>query len=366
MSGEIKDQLSVGEISEMLRRDADSVARALLPRGAYEMGNREWRCTGSNSPTGTAISVYVGSGPKQGVCGFWNEAKEGGDLINLYQKVNNCSPREAVAWAKEWLGIGPAPATRGNLAQQRRDLEKQRLARDEKRRRSAKNIRRLASGIWRSCRPLSAEGEVYLSGRGLDPAFAGTEIRFHPHLQHPTGQSFPALVGRVSIGERGVGIWRTYLKPTGEGKAPVDNPKLGLGDCIGGAVRIGGIWTEIGVTEGKETGIAVRQLIHKWTGKHMPVWAALSSSGMAGLIVPEGEVKMVRIFCDNDPVKFREDEMRQRAPSAGVAAAGRLAERLRAAGIEVHIHVPPVGMDWLDVLLANKAQQEPMALPMAA
>lgn len=354
MSGEIKDKLSIGEISELLRADADSIARALLPRGAYEMGNKEWRCTGSNSPTGNAISVYVGPGAKQGVCGFWNDAKKGGDLLDLYQMTNNCTKGEAVDWAKEWLGIGAAPATRRNLAQQRKELDQQRQEREEERERSVKSIRQAAARIWRSCSPLSAEALVYLAKRGLDASFAGPELRFHPYLQHPTGGVFPAIVARV-VGPdgRGIGIWRTFLKPTGEGKAPVENPKLGLGECGGGAVRIGGEWTEIAVAEGIETTIACRQLIKRWKGSDMPGWAALSSSGMAGLIVPES-VKVVHIFADNDPLKFgRDDSMRA---SAGITAAERLAERLRSRGITVHIHVPPIATDWLDVLRSMNAQ----------
>lgn len=355
MSGTIKDKLSIGEISEMLRPDADSIARALLPGGSYTLGGREWRCTGSSSPTGSAISVCVAPGPKQGVCGFWNEAVEGGDLIDLYQLTSNCTKGEAVEWAKEWLGIGDAPATRLNLAQRRKELEAHRLEREQEREQSAKDIRQAAARIWRSCRPLGAEGETYLRSRGLDPAFATSELRFHPYLQHPTGNVFPAIVARVlDVDGRGVGIWRTYLKPTGEGKAPVDNPKLGLGECGGGAVRIGGMWTEIGVTEGIETGVAVRQLIHKWSGQLKPVWPCLSSSGMAGLVVPEG-VKVLRIFADNDPVKFRDNIMR---PSAGITAAKRLAQRLRPSGVDVHIHLPPVGMDWLDVLRTVCAPRE--------
>ena len=369
MSGTIKDKLSVGEIAEMLKPDADAIARALLPRGSYVLGGREWRCTSLNSPTGSTISVHVGHGAKQGVCGFWNEAKEGGDLLNLYALVNNCDAREAVQWAKDWLGIEAAPATRLNLAQQRKELEAQRKQREAERENSAKYKRQVAARIWRSCGPLSAEALIYLAKRGVDSSFAGPELRFHPCLPHPTGGVFPTIVARVVDADgRGIGVWRTYLKPTGEGKAPVDNPRLGLGECSGGACRIGGNWTEIAVAEGFETTIASRQLIKKYTGKDMPGWAALSSSGMAGLIVPDG-VKVVHIFADNDPVKFRGDIAR---PSAGLSAAERLAERLRKQGVTVHIHVPPVGMDWLDVLGETNAGKLPSvisqteSLPIAA
>lgn len=353
---EISD-LSVGDLSELLRADADAIARSLLPAGRYEMGSTEWRCTGTNSPTGTTICVHVGSGDKQGICGFWNETPNGGDLIDLYQLIHGCSAREAVEWAKEWLGLDAAPATRLNMShRRRREIETGRKERAANQAQSVARRTASASQIWKQSIPLQGLGAVYLSSRGIDPKYAGTELRYHSSLSYPAGGVFPAVVARVSnIDGRGVGIWRIYLKPTGEGKAPVDNPKLGLGECLGGAVRIGNLWTEIGIAEGVETALACRHFIHKTTNTMMPVWAALSTSGMKAITLPP-EVRSVRIFADNDPIKFRSGKI---VPSSGLSAAKELATRLKAAGLVVRIQEPPSGLDWLDVL--NSVQNGKLA-----
>lgn len=350
MAGTIRD-LSVGDISSMLRSNADAIARSLLPGGRYESGGTEWRCTGTNSPTGTTICVHVGHGNKQGVCGFWNETPAGGDLLDLYQLVTGCSPRKSIEWAKEWLGIDDAPATRRNL----RDLSADKRRREDFSRYD-KQRASIAAKIWKSAGPLKAEGAVYLTKRGIDAVYAGTELRLIQFLSHPSGGTFPAIIARVSDENgKGVGIWRIYLKPTGDGKAPVENPKLGLGRCIEGAVRIGGIWTEIGIAEGIETALACRQLVHKATGVMMPVWAALSTAGMKAVKLPP-DIMSVRIYADNDPIKFRNGTIKL---SSGMTAASELADRLRAEGRKVRIEEPPVGFDWLDVL--NSVQKGQLA-----
>lgn len=348
----------------MLRHDADAVARSLLPGGRYEMGGREWRCTGTNSPTGYTICVFVGHGPKQGICGFWNEDQNGGDLIDLYQNIHGCNAKEAIEWAKGWLGIDNAPATRKTMsASRRKEIDARKKERE--RLESADRERRTASAaqIWKSSVKLTDQGVAYLAKRGIDQSYAGTELRLHRNLPYPTGGVFPAIIGRVSdVNAKGIGIWRIYLQPTGEGKAPVENAKLGLGAFIGGAVRIGGVWSEIGIAEGIETALACRQLMHRTTGTLMPVWASLSTAGMASIKLPP-EILSVRIFADNDAMKYRRGEIK---PSAGLTAANSLFERLKAEGRAVRIEQPPVNLDWLDVLNSAQKGNNAALMPIAA
>lgn len=363
------DDLTFREISEMLRHDADAVARSLLPGGRYEMGGREWRCTGSNSPTGSTICVVVGRGAKQGICGFWNEAQEGGDLLDLYQIIHGCSAKEALNWAKGWLGLAEGTGPRKSIS-----AERQKEIDDRKRERDwldAKDrIRRATSAaqIWKESVRLCDQGVTYLEKRGIDQSYAGTELRLHRNLVYPTGDQnrltvFPAIIGRVSDeAGKGTGVWRIYLQPTGEGKAPVENAKLGLGHCLGGAVRIGGVWSEIGIAEGIETALACRQLMHRTTGTLIPVWSALSSAGVAGIQLPP-EVLSVRIFADNDAMKFRNGKIK---PSSGMSAARSLADRLEVEGRTVRIEEPPVNMDWLDVLNSAQQQNNTDLMPVAA
>jgi hypothetical protein len=61
---------------------------------------------------------------------------------------------------------------------------------------------------------------------------------------------------------------------------------MGLGVARGGAVRIGGVGHTIGIAEGIETALAVRQLVNEQTGITFPVWAALSANGMQSVEIP--------------------------------------------------------------------------------
>jgi len=332
----------------MLRSDAKTLARQLLPKGALIAG--EWRCNGTNSPTGSAISVCI-TGPKQGVCGFWNGEDRGGDILDLIEIVNGVNKRGAVAWAKDWLGLADdAPATRANLAAKRKKPVAARQKHQLDAAESNRNNRKYASRTWRDASPLSGAGAAYLRHRGLDPTFA-EDLRFTSALRHPEGGSFPALIGRVesALGV-GIGIWRIYVKMDGCGKAPVEAPKLGLGHALGGAVRLGGIASEIAVVEGIETAIAVRQLIAILAGKKIPVWAALSTAGMRSLVVPP-QVNLVHIYADADAERFRNGKL---CPSPGLDAAEELRQRLLLAGQGAAIESPPAGMDWLDVFNVHR------------
>ena len=92
--------------------------------------------------------------------------------------------------------------------------------------------------IWRSATP--ARGtlvETYLLSRGLYlPALA--ILRFYSGLKHPSGSRWPAMVSLVTRGSDGtpVAIHRTFIALDGAAKAPVDQAKMMLGPCGGGAV----------------------------------------------------------------------------------------------------------------------------------
>lgn len=339
---------SVPEIAEMLRPHADSLARSLLPGGHYDANKSEWKCSGSQSPTGQAISVHVRRDAKQGVCGFWNGERRGGDLLDLIGLVRGGLKRDAVSYAKHFLGLGDE---RGGIVVPLSPVRKAAIERQKAARLAAEAADRetrtdLAERLWNTANPFGAVAVSYLLSRGIEPIFDG-ELRFHHSLRHPSGGVFPAIIARVSdVDNKLVGVWRIFLKPDGSGKAPVETPRLGLGNCAGGAVRIGGIWTEIGVAEGVENALAARQIIHNATGKLIPVWPTLSTSGLRGVILPP-EVTRVRIFSDNDPVRFRDNGV---TPSPGLSAAADLTARLLGEGREVINETPPAGLDWTQVL----------------
>ena len=190
----------------------------------------------------------------------------------------------------------------------------------------------IALAIWQSSRP--AQGtpvETYLASRGiyLPPPDV---LRFHPGLKHPSGGIWPAMVALVTNGVDGtpLAIHRTFLARDGGGKAPVDPQKMMLGPCRGGAVRLAVPGDVLMVGEGIETCLAAMQA----TGH--PAWAALSTSGLRTLDLPE-DVRDVIVLADGD--------------DPGEAAARDCAWRWKREGRRVRIARPPQGMDFNDMLV---------------
>jgi len=341
--------LTIPEIADMLRPSAEVIARELLP-GGKRVGV-EWHCSGSQSPTGEAIGVVI-KGSKQGLCCFFG-SNRGGDLIELAQEVLGLDKFGAVSWAKQWLGL-PTNERRADpelTARCRLEAEERRKARDAEKARERADRIKSAWQIWHEAED-HGRGFDYLRYRGIDPDYADVELRSHPDLSHSEGGSFPALIGKVTDAEgEFCGIWRIYVAKNGKGKAPVEAPKMGLGVARGGAVRIGGVGHIIGIAEGIETALAVRQLVNEQTGITFPVWAALSANGMQSVEIPS-KVFQVKIFPDHDqPTRF----LFVGKPSVGMTAAKGLATRLQSEGVSVSIIAPARGTDWLDRLNAIKA-----------
>jgi putative DNA primase/helicase len=189
-----------------------------------------------------------------------------------------------------------------------------------------------AKAIWKEAHEArNSPVEAYLRGRGINNL--PSTIRYHANLRHTdTGQYFPAMVAAISKWpSRDVtGIHRTYLQTGGRGKANVSSPKKMAGCCAGGAVRLAPAGETIAIAEGIETALSVQQA----TG--IPTWAALSTSGIKTLVLPElplaGEVV---IAADND--------------SPGIAAANEAAHRWTMEGRRVRIAIPLAESDFNDL-----------------
>ncbi len=173
----------------------------------------------------------------------------------------------------------------------------------------------------------------YLRGRGL--SVVPSALRGHPSLPYyQDGKCigrYPAMLAPVMRADgRLCGVHRTYLADV--------QPRRKLtkaGETVkGGAVRLCEHAGVLGVAEGIETAIAAYELFK------LPVWAALSATGMETFDVPLGVVKVI-ILADHD------------RNYAGPKAAYTLAHRLAIAGIGVEVKVPPVVGDWNDMLRAQ-------------
>jgi phage/plasmid primase-like uncharacterized protein len=131
-----------------------------------------------------------------------------------------------------------------------------------------------------------------------------------------------------------VGLHRTFLSADGSGKAPVDQPKMMLGQSLGCAVHLDEPTKGcLAVAEGIETALTVRQVTQ------IPTWAALSTGGLKGLLLPPC-VKKVVLFADNDAGPI----------NPGKQAAEAAAKRWWAEGRVVELRLPPLGKDFNDLL----------------
>jgi putative DNA primase/helicase len=196
-----------------------------------------------------------------------------------------------------------------------------------------------ALAVWRASR--CAEGtlaETYLRSRGLTTPVP-LAIRFHAALRHPSETVWPAMVALVTRGGDGtpIGIHRTFLALDGSGKAPVEPAKMMLGPCRGGAVRLGAPSGFLMVGEGIETCLAAIQA----TGH--PAWAALSTSGLRSLELPD-DINDIIVLADGD--------------EPGEAAARSCALRWSRENRRVRIARPPRGLDFNDLLLRNLLESE--------
>lgn len=189
-----------------------------------------------------------------------------------------------------------------------------------------------ALAIWSSALPSSDTlVETYLATRGLHLPLPPT-LRFHPGLEHSSGGRFPAMVALVTQAAGGspVAVHRTFLAHDGQGKAPIDQPKMMLGPCHRAAVRLGPSGERLMIAEGIETALSVMQA----TGE--TAWAALSTSGLRALELP-ADVRDVVILADGD--------------DAGERAARNAAARWTGEGRRVRVARPPRGFDFNDLLL---------------
>ena len=198
---------------------------------------------------------------------------------------------------------------------------------------------KVALGLWRKSKP--APGtlvETYLGARGITLLPPNT-LHFHGALAHPSGGTWPAMVALVTRGTDNLplAVHRTFLARDGGGKAGVSPEKMMLGPCRGGAVRLAGADNGLMVGEGIETCLAAMQA----TGR--PAWAALSTSGLRSLDLPEG-VRELTVLADGD--------------GSGESAAGKCARRWTMEGRRVRIAHPPRGMDFNDLLMCGLAGYE--------
>lgn len=298
------------DLARRLGRDAEAVCRHYLSNGRRE--GRYWLAGDVDNTRGRSLFVRL-TGPEsgKGAAGKWTDAATGehGDLLDLIaanQRLD--SLRDVLEEARSFLRLPrPEPPAR------------------EQRQPAPAGSPEAARRLWAISHPLAGTlAEEYLRTRGIADLRNCANLRFHPRCWYRGDEddpadrrrdAWPALIAAVRDGDGTLtGLNRTWLSPDGKDKAPVSTPRRAMGNLLGHGVRFGVANDVLGVGEGIETMLSLRQATPT-----LPMIAGLSANHLAALLLPS-TVRRLYLVRDDD--------------AAGRGAVASLATRAQEAGID--------------------------------
>jgi hypothetical protein len=317
-SSEHEDDLP--RIRQYLEDTLETWVPRVLPGAKLNGGN--FRAGNLQGQPGNSLVIRLTGSDR----GLWIDHATGekGDVFTLIQSALNTDFLGALEIARDMAHIPMRKVTPAMLKMS--DENKERYTREQ--------MGQIIRELW----PTIRESPVahYLHARGLSCIYGSTiypyaDLKYHPQLLHfLTKTKWPSMVALVRDVEGTIiGLHRTYINPTTFNKADVEPNKMMLGKCRGGAVRLAPPTSLLGVSEGIETGLAAMQLTN------VPVWAALSTTGMRNIVIPP-RINDVVIFAD--------------AGRPGEEAAQDLARRLVSENRRARIVRPKYGDDFNDDL----------------
>ncbi|PWC39357.1 toprim domain-containing protein [Azospirillum sp. TSO35-2] len=304
------------EMAQRLAREAEAVCRHYLPHGRRE--GRYWRVGDVHGMPGESLYIRLHGA----ATGKWADAATGehGDLLDLIG-LNRGLGRlaDVLDEVRVFLGSPRAPP-------EPRWEPSVPIGSPEAARRLFARSRPLAGTL----------AETYLRNRGIPDVRKHGSLRFQPHCWYRDADDRlaegPALIAAVTaLDGRLTGVQRTWLDPSGGGKAAMPSPRRALGHLLGNGVRFGVARDVLAAGEGVETVLALRTVLPA-----LPMVAALSAGHLAALHLPP-TLRRLYVARDND--------------AAGRRAAKRLGSRAEALGIEALVLAPVLG-DLNDDLLA--------------
>lgn len=348
--------MDVSDISKMLAAQINSLVPRLLP-GAVREGH-EWRVGSVMGEKGRSLSIHC-SGPRAGVWSDFSSDNLKGDALDLVAWVRfGGDKKQALAWARSWLGLdnmdpNRLKATQAKVRKESQDSE--RRAHEEAERR-----RRVAHAMWLNASKLPGTGaDLYLAGRAiyLDRLQRSpNSIRFVQELDYPASMNngvvskWPAMVAAIINGDgMHIATHRTYLMKQGYAwvKAAVPDAKLVLGSYRGGVISLargasGRSLKEapdgdkVILCEGIEDGLSLSLCNPEYR-----VLAAVSVGNFKNIWLP-ATVREVVIAADNDPPESK----------AGLALQAAI-DVFIDQGREVRVARSPIGKDFNDALREN-------------
>ncbi len=312
------------DLARRLARNAEAVCRHYLSNG--RRSGRYWVVGDIMNTPGRSMYVRL-AGPEfgKGAAGKWTDASTGehGDLLDIIGRHHGLTRfPDIAAEAERFLGVPHDhryPALNGHA-----DVPQQSAGSPESARR-----------LFATSKPITGTiVETYLHGRSITALHEAGSLRFHPRCYYrpndAPAETRPAMIAAVTdLNGTITGIHRTWLDPSGHGKAPIDTPRRAMGHLLGNGVRIGVVTDVMAAGEGIETMLSLRCALPS-----MPMVAALSANHLAALLFP-ATLRRLYIARDHD--------------AAGDAAFDALAQRATAAGIEA-VPLLPTLQDFNDDL----------------
>lgn len=348
------------EIKRLLNQNLEGIVSKFWPGHVARARIAYCAPSGRKDDLGSFV-VYLGSVGKYHR-GEWQRSSRGigGDELNLFAygdsgERSHKATAETFRAARQYLNLDTSRPESEEDRQRRADDQarfEQKRVDDERRAQERDRARVMTAGdLWMESAPIGGtQAEAYLAARGIPmpPEGWGDSLRFNGRVLYDLDHalSFPTLVCRVDdVGGDLTAVWKIHMHPSKPAKAPVDKAKIGAGVAAGGAVRLGGTSDHIGLGEGVETCLAARALVKY----RFPVWAGLSTAGVAGFEPPIG-VERITSFPDGDKPWRRDGDLIVIAEPAGRAAVRKLRERMTAIDMR-HDSQPEPKMfrDYLDI-----------------
>jgi Toprim domain len=310
--------LSVAEIEQRLRDRTESLVRELLPNVSRE--GHYLKIGSVNGEPGGSLVIHL-SGEKQG---RWRDyaADKHGDMLDLIGAVYGLAGKgEAVAWAKDWLGIvdqwSPVGSVKPNeveLARRAEEARARQAAQQESAQQEREAKMRGARALFLHEKAVPIAGtpaEAYLVGRGLSSAPIGEwpgSLRFHPEVYHgPSRVKMPAMLAMAVTAEgKHVATHRTFIERVGGAWRKIEgNAKMVLGPMWGGFVPVAKGASgksmrhmlpdePVYMAEGIEKCIAIRM-----KQPAARIICSINLGNMGAIILPEAARRIVMV-CDRD------------------------------------------------------------------
>ncbi|WP_137935459.1 DUF7146 domain-containing protein [Mesorhizobium comanense] len=307
--------VSASELARRLGEHAEAACREYLSNG-YRSGNY-WMIGDVRNTRGRSMHVRLKAvGGK--AAGKWVDESSGehGDLLDVIeQSCGLVDFREVADEARRFLSMplpSPQPAPQ-SLGAQRQPA-------------ASRGSPDAARRLFAMSQPIAGTlAERYLAGRGILLSVRERALRFHPgcyYRDFVTGETrtLPALIAAItSFDGKITGLQRTWLDPSGQGKAQLADPRRSLGHLLGNGIWLG---LEPGVPapvvaagEGFETMASLKVVMPA-----LPVAAATSANHLAGLTLPPG-CRRLYIAADADAAgRHGIERLSQRAGEAGILA----------------------------------------------